>query len=266
MNDTQTTTTGSSTELTRLNALKHGVLSACAVLPWENGAEYELLLSTLVAEHAPVGPTESHLVAEVAGILWRKRRLRMAEVAAYRDALQDRFAPFRDTAKAALAHVRTAHEPESVEHAVKAGDADTEAELADLDDDEAMTRRAMELLASGRKDAYKAALAALREDTRDWWQEHLDENLDEEEDEHAYAPTAGDLARFIEDQLLPHFSKSREQLKHRPLIREQAFAEALPVFKLEKLSRYEVFLDRKLERTIAMLLKLKELRASAETA
>ncbi len=46
----------------------------------------------------------------------------------------------------------------------------------------------------------------------------------------------------------------------------EAFAEALPVYKLEKLSRYEVFLDRKLERTLAMLLKLKELRESAETA
>ena len=64
--------------------------------------------------------------------------------------------------------------------------------------------------------------------------------------------------------MLPHFSKCREQLRHRPLIREQAFAEALPLFKLEKLSRYEVFLDRKLERTLAMLVKLKELRESAE--
>jgi len=35
----------------------------------------------LAAEHAPKGPTEEHLVEEVAGIIWRKRRLRLAEAA-----------------------------------------------------------------------------------------------------------------------------------------------------------------------------------------
>jgi hypothetical protein len=36
--------------------------------------------------------------------------------------------------------------------------------------------------------------------------------------------------------------------------------EALDLDRLERLGRYEVHLDRKLERTLAMLLKLKELR------
>jgi hypothetical protein len=35
--------------------------------------------TSLAAEHAPQGPTEEHLVEELAGILWRKRRLRWAE-------------------------------------------------------------------------------------------------------------------------------------------------------------------------------------------
>jgi hypothetical protein len=47
-----------------------------------------------------------------------------------------------------------------------------------------------------------------------------------------------------------------------PLIREQAFGEAFDPHQLERLGRYEVHLDRKLERTLAMLLKLKELRSS----
>ena len=38
------------------------------------------------------------------------------------------------------------------------------------------------------------------------------------------------------------------------MIREQAFGE------LERLARYEVHLDRKLERSLAMLFRLKELR------
>ena len=45
-----------------------------------------------------------------------------------------------------------------------------------------------------------------------------------------------------------------------PLIRVQAFAEAFDPDRLDRLARYETHLDRKLERTLAMLLKLKDLR------
>ncbi len=43
---------------------------------------------------------------------------------------------------------------------------------------------------------------------------------------------------------------------NRPLIREQAFGESLDSDKLERLGRHEVYL----ERTLAMLLRLNELR------
>ena len=79
-------------ELTQFNALRHGVLSRYTVLPWENADEYRTLLAALVAEHSPLGPTEEHLVEELAGILWRKRRLRLAENA-WQDALRDTVTP-----------------------------------------------------------------------------------------------------------------------------------------------------------------------------
>ena len=47
------------------------------------------------------------------------------------------------------------------------------------------------------------------------------------------------------------------------LIRDQAFGEALDPDKLERLGRYEVHLDRKLERMLTMLLRLKDLRQGA---
>ena len=75
-------------EATRFNALRHGVLSRYAVLPWEDRSEYDALLSALVSEHAPDGPTEEHLVEEVAGIIWRKRRVQLAEAAIYREKLR----------------------------------------------------------------------------------------------------------------------------------------------------------------------------------
>jgi hypothetical protein len=78
----------SGTDVTRFNALRHGVLSRYAVLPWEDADEHRALVAALVAEHAPHGPTEEHLVEELAGILWRKRRLRLAEAAAHRRGLE----------------------------------------------------------------------------------------------------------------------------------------------------------------------------------
>ena len=91
------------TELTRFNALQHGLLSRYAVLPWEDPDEYRALVAALVEEHASQGPTEEHLVEELAGVMWRKRRLRLAEAAAHRRGLDGTLASYRETAKVALA-------------------------------------------------------------------------------------------------------------------------------------------------------------------
>jgi hypothetical protein len=45
------------TAINRSNALRHGVLSRYTVLPWGDGEEYQVVLTALVAEHAPRGPT-----------------------------------------------------------------------------------------------------------------------------------------------------------------------------------------------------------------
>jgi hypothetical protein len=100
--------------VTRFNALKHGILSRYTILPWEDANEYRTLVAALMAEHAPQGPTEEHLVEELAGILWRKRRLRLAEAAAYRRGLDGTLDSYRETVKVALVHLD--HRP------VRAGD------------------------------------------------------------------------------------------------------------------------------------------------
>ena len=78
----------------------------------------------------------------------------------------------------------------------------------------------------------------------------------EEGEEPATADVEG-LRRFLEGEVLPWFENRRKELANRPLIREQAFGEALDPDKLERLGRYEVHLDRKLERMLAMLLRLR---------
>jgi hypothetical protein len=56
------------------------------------------------------------------------------------------------------------------------------------------------------------------------------------------------------------------ELEHRDAIREQAIGAAYSTQRLEVTARYEVHLDRKLERTLAMLFRLRELRRPAAAA
>jgi hypothetical protein len=263
MNETKSTlpATIGGTEVTRFNALRHGVLSRYTVLPWEDAAEYGDLLAALTAEHAPCGPTEEHLVEELAGILWRKRRLRLAEAAAHRHGLKEALSHSGRTAKTAVVHIDASEGSEDVAEAVRATAADTEDAVRDMEEDEAMTRRALDLLSSRRNDAYEAALEALREDTQQWWVETLARDPAElEEDNEPFAADAEGLRSFLEGAVLPWFEARKKELANRPLIREQAFGESLDPDKLETLGRYEVRLDRKFERTLAMLLRLKGLR------
>src|SRR3954451_23460963 len=120
------------TALTRFNALRHGVLSRYTVLPWEDLQEYQALVAALVAEHAPQGPTEEHPVEELAGILWRKRRLRLAEAAAHRRGLDHTFDSSRETVKMAIAHLGAPGGSERVVDAIRATDSDTEEDTREL--------------------------------------------------------------------------------------------------------------------------------------
>jgi hypothetical protein len=152
-------------------------------------------------------------------------------------------------------------ESEWTADAVRAMPIDTEDDIRDMEEDEAITNRALKLLGSGRDDAYERALSALREDTQSWWARELARGVDDlAEGEVLATPDPEGLRRFIETDVFPWFEERKRELESRPLIRDQAFGEALDPDKLERLGRYEVHLDRKLERILSILLKLKELR------
>ena len=68
------------------------------------------------------------------------------------------------------------------------------------------------------------------------------------------------VRRFVENVVLPWIEDRKQELANRPLIRKQAFGEALDPDRLERPGRYELHLDRKLERMLTMLLRLKDLR------
>ena len=127
-----------------------------------------------------------------------------------------------------------------------------------------MTAKAVAILDAGKPKAYEHAVAALLADTREGWEDVLScDPEDFDEGEELFTSDADGLRRFIEGDLRPCYVQRRKELEYRPLIRAQAFGQSLDPDKLSRLARYEVHLDRKLERTLAMLLRLQDLRREA---
>jgi hypothetical protein len=252
--------TGGNYAATRFNALRHGILSQHTVLPWEDEAEYQALLAALIIEHAPIGPTEEHLVEELAGIIWRKRRLRMAEAAVYREKLRrsssDYIGPNHVAGAALLPLTGDLESNASIPRAIAAAAADTARDLREATRDQGITQRALNILEAGAPDAYEYALGALRDDTREYWQDCL---LEPPDDGLTYAGTAEALKAWIEHHWQEWYDQPIVELQHRDAIREQALGIAYAADGLEAPARYEIHLDRKLERILAMLIKLREL-------
>jgi hypothetical protein len=126
---------GGNYEVARFNALRHGVLSQHTVLPWEDRQEYFTLLEALVTEHKPQGPMEEHLVEELAGVIWRKRRLRLGERAAHHRALRRAADRHQHTAETALINVVGDVEADCIGDAIRATEEQTAEERADLEED-----------------------------------------------------------------------------------------------------------------------------------
>ena len=207
----------------RFNAVRHGVLSAYTLLPWEDEAEYALLVSALVKEYEPRGPTEDHLVEEIAGIIWRKRRLRLAEAAAHRRGLEKTIGVLSDTISVALVQLETRARPGTIVDAVNATPTRTAGDWRELHKREAMAQSALEILRAGERDAYEMALSELDESMRKSWQAELapdsedeDENEFADGDEQPYTADAEGLAHFLESWIFPECARQRRDIENRP--------------------------------------------------
>jgi hypothetical protein len=67
--------------------------------------------------------------------------------------------------------------------------------------------------------------------------------------------------RVTQQEVMPRYEARRRVLENGPLIRQQVVGEAFDADKLEGLARYEIHLDRKLERMLTMLIRLQERRS-----
>lgn len=241
-------------EPVRYNALKHGILSRLVVLSHESGEEFADLMAALIEEHQPAGMTERHLIEELASIIWRKRRVLMAEGAKINEGLKGSVRNAESVISAAAPFERgLSGKDTDLRDFVDMTPADVVKHQRDTRNDLNATRKVSAILRRGGENAYEKAVRALVPDSLDWWQQYVE---DEE-----YSATAEGLTEFIQNHLEPLCMTMEKEARHHEAIKAQMLGEGLQAFKLEKLNRYETHLDRKFERTLAMLLKLKELNS-----
>ena len=240
-------------EVVRFNAMKHGILSRLVVLPHEDDGEFADLLAALIEEHNPAGMTEQHLIEELATIIWRKRRVLLAEGAKINEGLKSTLSSPKSVMPSAAPFQRgLSGENTDLRDLFDATPADNAESLKSAELDLAAGQKAAAILRKGGANAYEKARRALIPESMDWWDEHV---ADEEQ-----PPTAEGLAEFIRDSLEPICYRMVQEARFAPAIKTQTVGEGLQAHRLEKLNRYETHLDRKFERTLAMILKMKQLR------
>lgn len=249
---TDTDTSNANYEAVRYNAVTHGILSRLVVLPHENSDEFAGLLTALIEEHQPTAMTERSLVEELAAIIWRKRRVLMAEGAAINKGLKSVTMDTRSVIPAAAPFQRGLFGTDTdLSEIVTATPEENADNLRCAAETLKTARRAEAILRKSGANAYEKARRALQEDSREWFDESV-------EDESRTADAEG-LAGFIRESLLPFCYRQTLEAQYQPAIRAQTLGEGLQVQRLETLNRYETHLDRKFERALSMLLKLKEL-------
>jgi hypothetical protein len=240
-------------EAVRFNAMKHGILSRLAVLAHEDSAEFADLLAALLDEHQPAGMTERHLIEELATIIWRKRRVLLAEGAKINEGLKSTLSSPKSVMPSAAPFQRgLSGENTDLRDLFDSTPEDNSESLKSAELDLAAGRKAAAILRKGGANAYEKARRALIPESRDWWDEHV---ADEE-----HPATAEGLAEFLRVSLEPICHRMLQEARFTSAIKAQTLGEGLQAHRLEKLNRYETHLDRKFERTLAMLLKLKSLR------
>lgn len=232
----------------RFNALRHGVLSKHVVLMHEDEKEYSALVKSLTGEHRPSGPTEEYLIEELAGCIWRKRRLLMAEGAAVYDAIGS----FLQAPLASFAEGSPARKLQELTEFLTQSPAQLAVVLSDCERALEQLGKAGKLLSEGAADTYSDALNLLPETSRDLWDDLLEES--------AVGAHAKDLLDFIVEGQMPYWQRMATEARDHNSSRLLALGSSIQASRLEPLARYEAHLDRKLERVLGMLLRLQDMR------
>lgn len=253
MNDTQPPATRPTTTPRSLTALA----------AWEDATIQAERVSALMIEHAPQGPTETHLVEQLAHLMVRRDRLASAEQGLLAAGLQTTI-EHSWSRRALIDRVHLipggeAAEESDIQKALTSDEAADRALIADAQACLDSLYAALAQLRSGEDTAYEDALAQLHPDMRDAWEDVLAQ-ADDDKDEPESPPSAADLERYIEADLKPWMTKYVESHHAYPLIRAQARAQAFEPVKMATLYDLDARLTRQFEKTLAMLIRLQEMR------
>jgi len=244
------TTTDNNYNSSKYNAVKHGVLSREAVLSWEDKEDYDSLLIAFESDYEPEGVTETYLVTELAQVVWRKRRLRMAEKTIVKSNLMNCDSYSNTTIKKAIyAHPEIRRlEKGTVEGAFRISDKEAKEQTRFL---QKTIRGFKKLLEQDL--TYEAYMETIDDDLKSSWNDWLEEPQ--------YSPDVDSFKRFIKSSCIDYYTEQLAPLLVRDAIKEEALCESSePTGRFINLSRYETTLDRKFEKTLTMLIKLQELR------
>jgi hypothetical protein len=257
-------------DASKYNALKHGILSKYTVMHWENRDDYDALLSSLIDEYKPANATEEHLIEELAGIIWRKMRLRYAEMSSLQTSLSRNIGleifSSKDCVKEALLSNSDKLKSFDIKQAVLSSEEETIKELTRINNKLKCCLLSEQLIAESN--SYNDALVALdEEDQNDWinnWLGEDEEDQTQEDEEQFsdeyYTASTEDLLLYIED-LKKRYKNRIYELENRTKVKHQTLGKTFFYDKeLNKYMRYESHLDKKFEKTLAMLIRLQDLR------
>ena len=245
-------------DVVKNNALKYGVRSKHLVLPWENKADYDALLAALIAEYNPVGPTEEFYVQEIATYIWRKGRIIHAESSSLQSALnriigingQFGSHPAKD---ALLDNNSVSVMDYDVKKAIMTTEEENQLELTELKELLSHCIKAEKIILESN--SYDQGLDSLHIDDQTKWHETLDKRQDE-----WISENAEDLLSWV-SELKADYEARINEVENRYQVKQQTLGKAyLTNDSYDKNFKYEVGFSRQLERSIAMLLKLQEMR------
>lgn len=237
--------------------------SLTAPAAWEDATVQAERVSALMAEHAPQGPTETHLVEQLAHLMLRRQRLVQAEqgllAAGLLNTIEHSWGRRALIERVKLIPGGDAAEESDIKEALTSDDAADRELIADAQACLDSLHAALAQLQRGDLNTYEAALARLHADMRHAWEDVLSQANDGE-DEPEWRPSASDLGRYIETELKPWMTKYVENCRAYPLIRTQARAQAYEPEKMATLYDLDARLTRQFEKTLAMLIRLQDMR------
>lgn len=236
-------------QVRRLNAVKHGIFAKEAVLPHESREEFEDLLVQYEADFAPATATENTLVEELASIVWRKKRLLKAENAKINIGLANTLnSSSRLLSNSAPLSLHVENEKIEVRDFLRLSTEELEEKRKEMESEDFKRRQAEEILSQGGRNCTKRAYECLGDFLLNLWYS----------DEYAQYDRHG-LSKFLSGKGKTAIEQTMAVINHVTEVKEQALGNAINQVNFDSFARYEAHLDRKYERTLAMLIKLKSL-------